>query len=83
MPAGSLHQETPDSHRDWRTGKTWKNGKVFSIQGKVREFCQDWKSQGIVLKILENLENFLKYWKKIREICQTEIVKTLQICTIL
>ena len=41
------------SHRDWKSGKTWKNGKAFSSQGKVREFCQDWKSQGILPKILE------------------------------
>ena len=39
------------SHRDW---KNWENGKAFSSQGKVREFRQDWKSQGILLKILEN-----------------------------
>ena len=32
------------SHWDWKTGKTWKNGKTFSSQGKVREFCQDRKS---------------------------------------
>ena len=66
-----------DAHK---LGKTWKNGKTFSSQGKVREFCQDWKSQGILLKILEKL-----YWKiekntgKVREICQPVIVKTLQI----
>ena len=45
------------SHRDWKSGKTWKNGKAFSSQGKVREFCQDWKSQGILPKILEKQEN--------------------------
>ena len=44
------------SHWDWKSGKTWKNGKAFSSQGKVREFCQDWKSQGILLKILEKLK---------------------------
>ena len=38
------------SQRDW---KTWRNGKAFSSQGKVRKFLQDWKSQGILLKILE------------------------------
>ena len=48
-------------HRDWKSGKTWKNGKAFSSQGKVREFCQDWKSQGILLKILEDQEKL--YWK--------------------
>ena len=36
------------SHTDW---KTWKNGKTFSSQGQVGEFCTDWKSQG-------NLGNF-------------------------
>ena len=45
------------SHRDWKSGKTWKNGKAFSSQGKVREFCQDWKSQEILPKILEKWEN--------------------------
>ena len=45
------------SHRDWKSGKTWKNGKAFSSQGKVREFCQDWKNQGILPKILEKQEN--------------------------
>ena len=47
------------SHRDWKSGKTWKNGKAFSSQGKVGEFCQDWKSQGIILKILEKLEKIM------------------------
>ena len=46
--------------RDWKSGKTWKNGKAFSSQGKVREFCQDWKSQGILPKILEKQENLNK-----------------------
>ena len=48
------------SHRDWKSGKTWKNGKAFSSQGKVREFCQDWKIQGILPKILEKQENLNK-----------------------
>ena len=48
------------SHRDWKSGKTWKNGKAFSSQGKVGEFCQDWKSQGILPKILEKQENLNK-----------------------
>ena len=48
------------SHRDWKSGKTWENGKAFSSQGKVREFCQDWKSQGILPKILEKQENLNK-----------------------
>ena len=43
------------SHSDW---KTWKNGKAFSSQGKVREFWWDWKSQGKSHKILENWGNF-------------------------
>ena len=49
----------------------------------VREFCQDWKSQGILPKILEKSKRL--YWKiekntgKVREICQPVIVKTLQI----
>ena len=48
------------SHRDWKSGKTWKNGKAFSSQGKVMEFCQDWKSQGILPKILKKQENLNK-----------------------
>ena len=57
------------SHRDWKSGKTWKNGKAFSSQGKVREFCQDWKSQGILPKILEKQENLNKknVFVKVRE----------------
>ena len=43
--------------RDLESGKTWKNGKAFSSQGNVREICQDWKSQGILPKILEKQEN--------------------------
>ena len=34
-----------------------ENGKVFSSQGKVREFWTDWKSQG------KFRENHTKYWK--------------------
>ena len=52
-PSESDILDTHGSHRDWKSGKTWKNVKAFSSQGKVREFCQDWKSQGILLKILE------------------------------
>ena len=68
-----------------RTGKQEKPGKMgrhFSSQGKVREFCQDWNSQGILLKILEKSEKI--NWKiekntgKVRKICQPVIVKTLQ-----
>ena len=61
-------------HRDWKSGKTWKNGKAFSSQGKVREFYS---------KYWKNWEKL--YWKieknagKVREICQQVIVKTLQI----
>ena len=54
------HTNMHGSHRDWKSGKTWKNGKAFSSQGKVREFCQDWKSQGILPKILEKQENLNK-----------------------
>ena len=57
------------SHWDWKSGKTWKNGKAFSSQGKVREICQDWKSQGILPKILEKQENLNKkiFFVKVRE----------------
>ena len=50
--------------------------------GKSLEFCQDWKSQGILLKG-KNWKKLL--WKiekntwKVREICQPVIVTTLQI----
>ena len=43
------------SHSDW---KTWKNGKAFSSQGKVREFWTDWKSRGKSHKILENWDKY-------------------------
>ena len=46
------------SHTDW---KTWKNGKTFSSQGKVREFCADWKSQGNLDKILEKSGKFREF----------------------
>ena len=68
------------SHRDW---KIWNKGKMFSSQGKVVEFCQDWKSQGILLKILQKSKKLC--WKtenntgKVREIFQPVIVKTLQV----
>ena len=52
-PSQLLKQQ--GSHSDW---KTWKNGKAFSSQGKVREFWWDWKSQGKSHKILENWGNF-------------------------
>ena len=46
------------SHTDW---KTWKNGTTFSSQGKVREFCADWKSQGKLDKILEKSGKFREF----------------------
>ena len=36
-------------------GKPGKMGRLFP----VREFCEDWKSPGILLKILEKLEKFI------------------------
>ena len=72
--------ELHGSHREWKTGKTWKMGRHFP----VREFCQDWKSRRILLKKLENQKKKL-CWKieintgKVREICLPVIVKTLQI----
>ena len=48
--ANAMQTSCHGPHRHW---KTWENGKAFSSQGKFREFCQDWKSQGILLKILE------------------------------
>ena len=47
-----------------RTGNPGKMGRHFP----VREFCQDWKSQRILLKILEKLEKnytgkIKEYWK--------------------
>ena len=61
------------------TGKSGIKGRHFP----VGEFCQDWKSQGILLKILEKSKKLC--WKtekntgKVREICQPIIVKTLQV----
>ena len=43
------------SHWDWKSGKTWKNGKAFSSQG--------------ILSRLEKSENFTqKYWEKSEKI---------------
>ena len=53
--AGLFNPFLQGSHSDW---KTWKNGKAFSSQGKVREFWWDRKSQGKSHKILENWGNF-------------------------
>ena len=46
-------------------GKPGKMGRHFP----VREFCQDWKSQGILPKILEKQENLKKkkFFVKVRE----------------
>ena len=44
---------------DW---KTWKNEKTFSSQGKVRGFLTDWKSQGILPKMLENEEILASFY---------------------
>ena len=46
------------SHTEW---KTWENGGTFSSQGKVREFCADWKSQGNLDKILEKSGKFREF----------------------
>ena len=61
-----------------------ENGKAFFSQGKVGEFCQDWKSQGILLRISEKkldwkIEKKKKKTGKVRKSCQSEIVGTLQI----
>ena len=40
------------------TGKQGKPGKM-GRHFPVREFCQDWKSQGILLKILEKSEKII------------------------
>ena len=41
----TANQLAQGSHSDW---KTWKNGKAFSSQGKVREnHTKYWKTQGI------------------------------------
>ena len=53
------------SHKNW---KTRKNGKTFSSQGKVREFWTDWKSQGILPKVLEKCGNFTKNTGKVKGI---------------
>ena len=43
------------------TGKQGKAGKM-GRHFPVKELCQDWKNQGILLKILEKSEKKL-YWK--------------------
>ena len=52
--SSQAHPLQQGSHLAW---KTWKNGKVFSSQGKVEEFLTDWKNQGKSHKIL-NSGNF-------------------------
>ena len=53
-----LTKDVPSgSHSDW---KTWKNGKAFSSQGKLREFLTDWKSQEKSHKTLEKPGNFIQ-----------------------
>ena len=44
-----------------QTGKPGKMEKLFSSQGKVREFCADWKSQGNLDKILEKSGKFREF----------------------
>ena len=39
-------------------GKPGKMGRHFPFRKKL-EFCQDWRSQGILLKILEKLEKII------------------------
>ena len=50
-----------------QTRKPGINGRAFSRQGKVSKFCLDWKNQGILHKVLENLKkiywNFFLNWK--------------------
>ena len=67
LPRGVAADIRPCERNDWQTGvkqvshsdwKTWKNGKAFSSQGKVREFWTDWKSQGKPHKILENWDKY-------------------------
>ena len=53
----SLKQVVHGSHSDW---KTWKNGRAFSSQGKVREFYP--KCQKNQKKIDWKMEK-KKYWK--------------------
>ena len=52
-----------------RTAKQQKPGKWEGII-PVREFCQDWKSRGILLKILEKSEKIEKNTGNVRKICQ-------------
>ena len=59
------------------TGKPGKVGRHFPVR-ESQKFCQDWKSQGILLKILEKSEKIiLDENAGKREICQSEIAKTL------
>ena len=49
------------------TGKQGKPGKM-GRHFPVREFCQDWKNQGILLKILEKSEK--NYTGKLNKILE-------------
>ena len=74
------HWKSKHLHVPTRTGKHGKMGMHFP----VREFCQNWKSQGILLKILEKSEKkytgkLIKNIGKVREISQPVIVQMLQI----
>ena len=53
----SYHNFCPyhGSHMDWKKLENWEN---FFQSGKSQEFWTDWKSQGILAKILENWGNF-------------------------
>ena len=41
------------SHRDFKTGETWKSVEHFSVREKSGNFDKDWKSQGILPETLE------------------------------
>ena len=49
------------SHTNW---KTWKNKTAFCSQGKVSEFLLDWKSQGILHRMLKNNDFSMKLGEK-------------------
>ena len=72
---GLMTQLTHGSHRDWKSGKTWKMGRHFPVReksgnfvktGKIREFYSEYWENGknLYWKIEKDTGKlFKKYWK--------------------
>ena len=55
-----------------------KNRRAFSNQGKVREFCSDWKNRGILPKTLEKIWKIkFNKWQKMRMFIGGFLVKNI------